>query len=90
MKAVVSLNSGSSSIKFAFFTLDDAGHPEHSAGASPHGQEDGPKALPSEFREGEALVERRVGLHFHAERQRISDVFEQHLHREPVARHRER
>src|SRR3546814_8622599 len=32
MKAVVSLNSGSSSIKFAFFTLDDAGHPEHSAG----------------------------------------------------------
>lgn len=32
MKAVVSLNSGSSSIKFAFFTLDDAGHPERSAG----------------------------------------------------------
>lgn len=32
MKAIVSLNSGSSSIKFAFFTLDDAGHPEHSAG----------------------------------------------------------
>src|SRR3546814_853968 len=32
MKAVVSLNSGSSSIKFAFFTLADAGHPEHSAG----------------------------------------------------------
>ena len=32
MKAVVSLNSGSSSIKFALFTLDDAGNPEHSAG----------------------------------------------------------
>ena len=32
MKAIVSLNSGSSSIKFAFFTLDDAGHPERSAG----------------------------------------------------------
>ena len=32
MKAIVSLNSGSSSIKFAFFTLDGAGHPERSAG----------------------------------------------------------
>src|SRR3546814_17721214 len=32
MKAIVSLNSGSSSIKFAFFTLDDAGRPEHSTG----------------------------------------------------------
>lgn len=32
MKAIVSLNSGSSSIKFAFFTLNDAGMPEHSAG----------------------------------------------------------
>ena len=32
MKAVVSLNSGSSSIKFALFTLDEAGAPELSAG----------------------------------------------------------
>lgn len=32
MKAVVSLNSGSSSIKFALFTLDHAGSPQHSAG----------------------------------------------------------
>ena len=32
MKAIVSLNSGSSSIKFAFFTVDDAGHLERSAG----------------------------------------------------------
>jgi acetate kinase len=32
MKAVVSINSGSSSIKFALYTLDDAGDPQLSAG----------------------------------------------------------
>ena len=39
MKAIFSLNSGSSSIKFALFTLDGANNPMLSAGGTRHHSE---------------------------------------------------
>jgi len=58
MKAIVSLNSGSSSIKFAFFTLNDAGYLEHSAGGKIEKIGIAPSLVARRV-DGSPLVERR-------------------------------